>query len=198
VTGRLSSPRAAASRNARVGALFPFNPIASVKPLIAPSNSVEELADFERDCIDLFVHAAQLLSIPRSVGEIYGLLYASPSPLSMDAIMERLDMSKGSVSQGLRWLRDIGAVRSTYITGDRRDHFAAETQLRKLASGFLQERINPHLQNGDNYIERLAQDAAKIRGSHRNFVNDRLSKVRSWHRIAKRVVPLFLRITGRI
>src|SRR6201994_3494474 len=88
------------------------------------------LGPFQHECINLFVHAAQMLSIPRSVGEIYGLLYSSQEPLAMDEVIDRLSMSKGSGSQGLRWLRDIGAVRTSYVAGDRRDFFVAETELR--------------------------------------------------------------------
>ena len=100
-----------------------------------------ELAPFQQECINFFVHAAQALSVPRSVGEIYGLLYSSGEPLTMDDVVERLSISKGSASQGLRTLRDIGAVRTTYVAGDRRDFFVAETELRKLAFGFLRESI---------------------------------------------------------
>jgi DNA-binding transcriptional regulator GbsR (MarR family) len=157
------------------------------------------LAEFERECIDLFVHAAQALNIPRSIGEIYGALYASPDPLSMDQITERLGISKGSASQGLRWLRAIGAVRTTYIAGDRRDHFLAQTALRELAEGFLREQVQPHLRRGDDYLSRLDQAASAVAGgTERKFARDRLQKVRRWHRFAARILPLFLRIAARV
>lgn len=162
-----------------------------------PPKTSKELVAFENECIELFVHAAQVLSVPRSVGEIYGLLYASPHPIHMDYIMERLEMSKGSVSQGLRWLRDLGAVRSQYIPGDRRDHYVAVTELRKLASGFLHERVLPHLRSGEDYLERLDHLAAEVPGEHRKFAKDRMSKVKTWHRVATKIIPLFLRVTGR-
>ncbi|MDD3180448.1 MAG: hypothetical protein PHQ04_08870 [Opitutaceae bacterium] len=36
---------------------------------------------FSRECVDFFGEAVQLFGIPRSVGGIFGLLYASPEPL---------------------------------------------------------------------------------------------------------------------
>lgn len=162
------------------------------------TRSDTELHTFRRDCIELFVHAAQLLSVPRSIGEIYGLLYASPEPLPMESIMEELGMSKGSVSQGLRWLRDIGAVRSSYVHGDRRDHFAAVAELRRLAQGFLQERVVPHLHSGEDRVQQLRRSAREISGPHQQFVVERADKIRSWHRFASKIIPLFLRIAGKI
>ncbi len=157
------------------------------------------LSGFERECIDIFVHAAQVLGIPRSVGEIYGLLYASPEPLPMDEVVERLSMSKGSASQGLRWLREVGAVQSTYVTGDRRDHFMAETRLRKLAGGYLREQIEPHLHNAEGRLGRLEGEVAGLpEGGDRKFSSERLQKLRRWHRFARQILPLFLRVANKI
>ena len=160
-------------------------------------NTPRELqGDFARESVEVFVHAAQVLGVPRSMGEIYGLLYASSKPLPMDAIIERLSMSKGSASQGLRWLRDIGAIQATYIAGDRRDHFVAETRLRKLAGGFLRDQIEPHLQSAEDRLERLEKSAAS--GPDSAFQQDRARKVRRWHRLARQFVPLFLRLVGQV
>jgi hypothetical protein len=67
-------------------------------------------ADFQSECIELFAEVVYALGLPRSIGQIYGLLYASPLPLSFSDIVERLDISKGSASQGLQLLRTLGAI----------------------------------------------------------------------------------------
>jgi HTH-type transcriptional regulator, glycine betaine synthesis regulator len=156
------------------------------------------LAPFERECINLFVHAAQALSIPRSVGEIYGLLFGCDTPLPMDDVIARLGMSKGSASQGLRWLRDINAVRTVYVAGDRRDHFVAETELRKLAFGFLRESVEPRVSRGVDYLERLEKTLDDVGpGESRAFAEGRLVKLRRWHRFVSQVLPLFLRVAAK-
>ena len=78
--------------------------------------------NLEVESIDFFVRMMSILGLPRSVGEIYGLLYFNSKPLSMDLISSRLNISIGSASQGLKTLRALKAVRTTYIPGDRRDH----------------------------------------------------------------------------
>ena len=72
--------------------------------------SSETLAIDER-IISFFQDGAKILGLPKSVGEIYGLLFASPKPLTMLDLIDQLGISKGSASQGLRMLRALGAVR---------------------------------------------------------------------------------------
>ena len=67
-----------------------------------PSGGMSAL---EVEAIDLFISFVRLLGMPKSVGEIYGLLFASAEPLALDALMQRLYMSKGAASQGLKVLR---------------------------------------------------------------------------------------------
>ncbi|MCX6995910.1 MAG: hypothetical protein NTV49_02215 [Kiritimatiellaeota bacterium] len=123
----------------------------------AQATAADVRRDLERQVIDLFVNLADLLGLPRSVGELYGLLFASPEPLPMDELMARLNLSKGGTSQGLKILRSFGAVRTVYVDGDRRTHFSSETELRKLAAGFLKEQIQPHLVSGRERLERMQQ-----------------------------------------
>lgn len=58
-----------------------------------------------------FSGVVQVFGVPKSVGQIYGLLYGTPEPLSFSDIVERLEISKGSASQGLQLLRSLGAVK---------------------------------------------------------------------------------------
>lgn len=104
------------------------------------------LSPGEAQVIAIFVKMAQTLGAPRSLGEIYGLLFATPCPLSFQDIHDRLDLSKGSVSQGLRFLRTLGAIQSVAVEGDRREYFEPVVELRALVGGFLRERINPQLE----------------------------------------------------
>src|SRR2546421_3286977 len=88
------------------------------------------LSPLETEVIDLFVQLSRLLGQPRSLAEIYGLLFISAQPLAMDDLIERLGMSKGSASQGLKFLHNLGAVRTVYVPGDRRTHYEAVAELR--------------------------------------------------------------------
>lgn len=152
------------------------------------------ISELEVEIINLFVHYAQMLNLPKSIGEIYGLLFCSEVPLSLDVIVDRLSISKGSASQGLRFLKSINAVSVVYIAGDRRDHYSPETHLRRLADGFLRERIRPHLETGRIRLERI-ESHLKEREADENLVQ-RLQQLKKWSSKAHRLLPVMLAFIG--
>lgn len=156
------------------------------------------LSDFQRETIRMFVNASRVLSIPRSIGEIYGLLYSTEQPLHLDQVVELLEISKGSASQGLRWLRAIGAVHTAYVDGDRRDHFVAETELRRLVFGFIRENVDPHINRGPDYLDRLAVAAESLSGDSLKFATGRITKLKRWHKFASTILPMFLRLAQKL
>lgn len=144
--------------------------------------------------MEFFVRAAQLLGQPRSIGEIYGLLYLSPEPLSMDNIVTRLNISTGSASQGLKQLRAFRAVRTTYVPGQRRDFFVAEEELRKVFSGFVQEEIKPHLDSGRERIDRMnaaLQEIADV--DEKEALEKRIHRLEKLHGLSRKLLPLMTR-----
>ena len=84
-------------------AAFSVTDISSVK-------NQDTLDDWETAVIDLFINAAISFGLPKSYGQIYGLLFCRDESLAMDEVMQLLKISKGSASQGLRALRQLGAV----------------------------------------------------------------------------------------
>jgi HTH-type transcriptional regulator, glycine betaine synthesis regulator len=151
-----------------------------------------ELSSIEVEAIDLFVSAVRLLGLPRSLGELYGLLFISPGPLSIDDLVERLRISKGSASQGLKALRQIGAVKVTYVPGDRRDHYIAETELKRLALGFINGQMLPHLETTEARLVRLREleKAANLHGITDGVYRDKIERLEYWHSRARNLVPL--------
>jgi len=155
------------------------------------------LSDLECEVVELFVRMADVLNLPRSVGEIYGLLFISSSPLCLDDCRSRLNISKGSTSQGLRILRSFGAIRTVYIPGDRKDYYVAETSLRKIASGFASEQIMPHIQSGEDRLERIQELFLKEEGEDREFFQEKIELLENWQRRAAKTLPLILKLIGK-
>lgn len=157
-------------------------------PALAPR------AELESEVLEFFVRAAQLLGQPRSLGEIYGLLYLSSEPLSMEQIVQRLEISTGSVSQGLKQLRAFRAVRTAYVAGQRRDFFVAEQELRRVVSGFVQEEIKPHLDSGRERVERMNAALKQIAaGEEKEHLEQRIHKLEKLHGLSGKLLPIMLR-----
>ncbi len=151
----------------------------------------------EAEAVDFFAGFARVVGLPKSIGQIYGLLYISPVPLSLDEIAARLDISKGSASQGLKFLRTAGGVRLGAENGSRRDHYEAETGLRALVTGFLKEQIEPHLGSGEDRLARLKHLASNAPLAERKHVVQRMKQLKNWHRRAASLLPLLIRFLGR-
>jgi DNA-binding transcriptional regulator GbsR (MarR family) len=168
----------------------PVAEMASVMPARASLRPVEV------EVINFFVQFSQALGQPRSIGEIYGLLFISYAPLSLDDIIARLDMSRGSGSQGLNYLQDLGAVQTVYVPGQRRIHYKAVAELRNLAGRFLRQQMLTHFHDSAERLERIHAEARKLSDAEREHALMRVKVLRSWQKNAKRVLPLVLRILG--
>jgi DNA-binding transcriptional regulator GbsR (MarR family) len=151
----------------------------------------------EVDIIHLFVQLSRALGQPPSVAEIYGLLFITPKPMPQDDFIERLNLSKGSASQGLRYLLDLGAVRTVYVAGDRRVHYEAVAELRNLANRFLRQQVLTYFDDSEDRLDRIQAEARELPGEEREFALGRLRMLKSWQRNAKRLLPLVLMILGR-
>jgi DNA-binding transcriptional regulator GbsR (MarR family) len=156
-----------------------------------------QLTPLETEIIDFFVQLSRVLGQPRSLAEIYGLLFISGRPLAMDDLIERLQLSKGSASQGLRFLCNIGAARMVYVPGERRTHYEAVAELRNLATRFLRDQIVPHLDNGQARLERIVEMVKQLSPPERARINGRVRMLQSWERQGRRFLPLVVRMLGQ-
>lgn len=147
--------------------------------------------DFQRECIEVFQRAAVAFSLAPSVGQIYGLLYATPEPLCLDEIIKRLGASRGGTFQSLRFLRKLGAVTGgVYRRGQRSEYFQAERNLRQLAGSFLRAQIEPHVANGNAHLESLRAKLAPVGHPQAEFQRARYEQMERWHRFGADLLPV--------
>lgn len=118
-----------------------------------------------REMIDACSRLCHLMGLPRSIGQIYGLLYLSVNPLSLDDLVEILGISKGSASTGTRQLSRWGAIRQVWLAGDRRDYYEVVADLAEFIRASYQNYVRPRLHATSLRIESLTSslddDAAK-------------------------------------
>lgn len=158
----------------------------------------DRLSETQLAIIDLFSGAAVQLGLPKSLGQIYGLLYAFPAPLAFREIAELLEISAGSASQGIRLLRELGAIKPVEVPGDRREHFEPELSLRRLLGGVLNTRVQGPLDSGEVKLKALASrlDRADAGEPDAKFLKARIESMRTWHRKAALVLPLLRTFLG--
>jgi DNA-binding transcriptional regulator GbsR (MarR family) len=166
----------------------------AVPPLMAAEReAASALQELEVEAIEMFINFLRLIGLPKSVGEIYGLLFVAPRPMAMDDIMDRLDISLGAASQGLKLLRSFGAVRVVYERGDRRDHYVADLELSRFATAFIKDELQPRMDMAAERIKRMEQALAALPPKERKATRERIERLKHWLDKGRKLLPWLIR-----
>jgi len=165
-------------------------PTLTAEPKASPEAALNHL---EMEAIEMFINFLRLIGLPKSVGEIYGLLFVAPQPLAMDDIMDRLDISLGAASQGLKLLRSFGAVRVVYERGDRRDHYVADLELSRFATVFIKEELQPRMETARERIRRMEESLAELPAKERRATEERIERLKHWIDKGQKILPWLIR-----
>lgn len=158
---------------------------------------VQELTGLEIEAIELFINFLKLIGLPKSVGEIYGLLFVSTRPLAMDELMHRLHISLGAASQGLRLLRSFGAVKVIYMPGDRRDHYVADLELSRFATVFIKDELQPRMDRALERIRHMDELSSTLEGDEKKDVLLKIERLKHWLEKGQRMLPWILKFLVR-
>jgi DNA-binding transcriptional regulator GbsR (MarR family) len=134
------------------------------------------LTPLMRSFIGHFGEMGSRWGINRTVGQIYALIFVSPTLLNADDIAAHLEFSRSNVSMGLKELQAWRLVKLKHQSGDRREYFEAPTDaweiFRTLAEERRRREIEPTLSMLRNALleeptspeDRIAQE--RMRGMH--------------------------------
>jgi DNA-binding transcriptional regulator GbsR (MarR family) len=125
----------------------------------------------------------------------------------MEEIARRLEMSQGSISQGLRQLESFGAVIKERNNGSRQALYTAKLEMKLLISGFLKERVIPRLESTESRVKALRTSlnptslssqtqVSALSSSALSSARFRLDRVAKWHRSARTLLPIARKILG--
>lgn len=165
------------------------------------------VVSFEETVVSFFLDAADMLGVPKSVAAIYGICFSSPRPLSFGDINDRLDLSQGSISQGLRVLREVGALRVVTpgeIEGSpapwsdpdllrearRKEFFTPDLELRKLAERWINQRLEKQLKAGKGRLQAMKDAIPPDQNGSTRELRARLKYLESWHSQSRALVPV--------
>jgi len=85
--------------------------------------------------------------VNRSVAQIHALLYLNEQPLNAEQIAETLGLARSNVSTSIKELLNWQLIHRVPILGDRRDHYAAETDIwemvTRIARGRKAREVDP-------------------------------------------------------
>ncbi len=110
---------------------------------------------------------ASRFSLSPTVGQIYGLLYMSEDPVSLNEMVEKLGISKGSASVNIRILESWGAVRKVWVDNSRKDYYEANPDTLRIIGNRLKEGLKKRLGEAK---QRLSSVEKKVSLNNKDMV----------------------------
>ena len=156
----------------------------------------KSLSKTRLEMIEAAGRLSQLIGRPRTLGQIFGLLYLSPRALTLDEISEVLEISKASASTGTRQLLGLHAIRQVWKPGDRKDYLEAVPELREVIRSVYQLFFSPKLTKTRGRIDLLLETLESeykggvIDAEEYQFCKDRLTQMSSLQGKVEKVLPL--------
>ena len=150
---------------------------------------------------------ASYFGFSKVMGQLYGALMLSATPLSLDDLVELLDISKASVSMNLRTLEHLGMVRQVWVKGrgDRRKFYEAETDFWQIISNILAGRemrdVERALHVMDDNASRLSKSMANMSAEDQELAKlylERMEQMQSLFRFAQLLITSILGKAGEM
>jgi DNA-binding transcriptional regulator GbsR (MarR family) len=119
---------------------------------------------------------------PKGMGAIFGVLYLSPTPLSLDEIVQETGLTKGAVSTEIRALARMGLVHRSSRLGDRKDYYEAETDFYAAIQSLLKERQNSEFDRAVRSVRETLEtmDANWVENDEWNFAYERVQALQDF------------------
>jgi DNA-binding transcriptional regulator GbsR (MarR family) len=117
--------------------------------------------------LDIFIEGWGRMGVHWGVGKVMGeiqaLLYLSAGPLSLEEMSDRLKTSRSNISMNVRALQDLGVVKKVSVPGDRKDYYAAEEDVGRVARRLAAEKKRRELDPALDIVKRAvsATDGAE-------------------------------------
>jgi HTH-type transcriptional regulator, glycine betaine synthesis regulator len=150
------------------------------------------IPEWEQEIIDLFVGIFDGFGLSKSTAMIYGTLYCAEKSMLQEEIANRLQISAGSASQGLKLLQGLGAVQRQSPIGQRQSYYSAERSMRRLVGSVVDSQLRPKLRSGKERLERLAASVSP----EETHALQRIQTLQTWQRKVERGMPFLSKIFG--
>ncbi len=167
-----------------------------------PNDSQPLWREAELRAADAMGRLMEFWGFRRHMGRLWTILYLSPEPMTTAELSETLQLSSSAVSLSLGELVRWGAVRKTWLPGERKDFYRAESNVWKLLRRVYERReLNLVREASDAFLDAqrfLDEVRDQLSGSDRkrvDYMRKRVSRLSALMKTAERLVRLL--IAGR-
>lgn len=122
--------------------------------------------------------------INRTMAQIHALLLSATDPMSADDVMDALQISRGNVNMNMRELMVWGLVDKVLKPGERREYFAAEKDIWKVAVRIMRERRRRELEPMLKVLEGLTNIEGDPKDKDTKAFKDTVASIQKFARQA--------------
>jgi DNA-binding transcriptional regulator GbsR (MarR family) len=156
----------------------------------------QSLTKIKQDFTEGLSQISRFWGFPKGMGAIFGVLYLSPLPLSLDEIVEETGLTKGAISTEIRALARMGLVHRSSKLGDRKDYYQAESDFYAAIKSILKERQNSEFDRAIGSVKDTLASMEEnwVEDEEWNFVYERVKALQDFFdaidNLAKAVIKL--------
>lgn len=122
-----------------------------------------------------------LWGINKAMAQIQALLFITPTAMSMDEIMDELQISRGNTSMNLRQLMDWGIVTKESISGERKEFFTTQKDVQELARIIAKERSRREIQP----VVKILQEVSMITDDGTAKTRELIKQTKALHELTE-------------
>ena len=142
----------------------------------------QSLTIIKKDFTEGLSQISRFWGFPKGMGAIFGVLYLSSTPLSLDEIVEATGLTKGAISTEIRALARMGLVHRSSKLGDRKDYYEAESDFYAAIRSILKERQNSEFDRAVRSVKDTLEALENnwIENEEWNFVYERVQALQDF------------------
>jgi DNA-binding transcriptional regulator GbsR (MarR family) len=142
----------------------------------------QSLTKIKKDFTEGLSQISRFWGFPKGMGAIFGVLYLSPSPLSLDELVAETGLTKGAISTEIRALARMGLVHRSSKLGDRKDYYEAEADFYAAIRSILKERQNSEFDRAVRSVKDILEALENnwVENQEWNFVYERVQALQGF------------------
>jgi DNA-binding transcriptional regulator GbsR (MarR family) len=125
--------------------------------------------------------------VNRTMTQIHALLMVSTEPITTDAVMERLQISRGNAHSNLKELVAWGIARLEIVSGERKDCYVADQDPWKLLCTVARERKRREIEPALDALAECLNEASPLKDKEAKAFKKQLSELQEFLEMADRI-----------
>ena len=125
--------------------------------------------------------------INRTMAQIHALLMTCPEPMSTDAVMEELAISRGNAHTNLKELVNWGLLRIVTRKGERKEYFEAELDVWEIFRRIVHERKRREIDPALDLLQDCLDESKGMKSAGGRAFHDQMKSLEEFVRFASKM-----------